>query len=157
MTTDREALVNRLRERARIRRQIPTRKSVQAGEPDRIADLLDEAADALTAQSGGQSASPQGNIILALEEFRDVVLNQRGALAENQMSNDQVNDVLGEFDSILGPFMEQSADTVRVPREATPEMILAGMEAFNNRLGTVMTRYGYIWEAMLAAAKEGKK
>lgn len=38
-------LVFRLRERARIRRQIPTRKSVQNGEPDRIADLLEEAAN----------------------------------------------------------------------------------------------------------------
>ena len=38
-------LVYRLRERARIRRQIPTRKSVQEGQPDRIADLLEEAAD----------------------------------------------------------------------------------------------------------------
>ena len=39
-------LVFRLRKRASIRREIPGRKSVQAGEPDRIADLLDEAADA---------------------------------------------------------------------------------------------------------------
>lgn len=38
-------LVFRLRERARIRRQIPSRKSVQEGKPDRIADLLEEAAD----------------------------------------------------------------------------------------------------------------
>jgi archaellum component FlaC len=38
-------LVYRLRERARIRRQIPTRKSVQEGQPDRIADLLEEAAE----------------------------------------------------------------------------------------------------------------
>jgi len=37
-------LVYRLRERARIRRQIPHRKSVRFGEPDRIADLLDDAA-----------------------------------------------------------------------------------------------------------------
>jgi hypothetical protein len=37
-------LVFRLRERARIRRQIPGRKSVQEGTPDRIADLLEEAA-----------------------------------------------------------------------------------------------------------------
>lgn len=37
-------LVYRLRERARIRRQIPGRKSVQEGKPDRIADLLEEAA-----------------------------------------------------------------------------------------------------------------
>jgi hypothetical protein len=33
----------RLKKRAEIRRQIPTRKSVQNGEPDRIADLLEEA------------------------------------------------------------------------------------------------------------------
>ena len=40
-------LVERLRKRAEIRRQIPSRKSVQNNEPDRIADLLEEAADAL--------------------------------------------------------------------------------------------------------------
>jgi len=38
-------LVYRLRKRAEIRRQIPTRKSVQEGQPDRIADILEEAAD----------------------------------------------------------------------------------------------------------------
>jgi hypothetical protein len=37
-------LVYRLRKRAEIRRQIPSRKSVQEGKPDRMADLLDEAA-----------------------------------------------------------------------------------------------------------------
>ena len=37
-------LVYRLRKRAEIRRQIPSRKSVQEGKPDRIADLLEEAA-----------------------------------------------------------------------------------------------------------------
>ena len=40
-----EDLVYRLRLRAEIRRQIHTRKSVQEGKPDRIADLLEEAAD----------------------------------------------------------------------------------------------------------------
>jgi len=38
-------LVYRLRKRAEIRRQIQSRKSVQEGKPDRIADLLEEAAD----------------------------------------------------------------------------------------------------------------
>jgi hypothetical protein len=38
-------LVYRLRKRAEIRKQITTRKSVQNNEPDRIADLLEEAAD----------------------------------------------------------------------------------------------------------------
>lgn len=38
-------LVYRLRKRAEIRRQIPSRKSVQEGKPDRMADLLDESAN----------------------------------------------------------------------------------------------------------------
>lgn len=41
---EQQDLVFRLHERARIRRQIPSRKSVQEGKPDRMADLLDEAA-----------------------------------------------------------------------------------------------------------------
>lgn len=40
-----EELIYRLRKRAEIRRNIPHRKSVQEGKPDRIAELLDEAAD----------------------------------------------------------------------------------------------------------------
>lgn len=40
-----EDIVYRLRKRAEIRRQIPSRKSVQEGQPDRLSDLLDEAAD----------------------------------------------------------------------------------------------------------------
>ena len=35
----------RLKKRAEIRRQIPGRRSVQEGKPDRIADLLEEAAE----------------------------------------------------------------------------------------------------------------
>lgn len=44
---DHSDLIYRLRKRAEIRRQIPGRKSVQEGTPDRLAALLDEAADAL--------------------------------------------------------------------------------------------------------------
>ena len=40
-----QSIVYRLRRRAEIRRQIKDRKSVQEGAPDRIADLLEEAAD----------------------------------------------------------------------------------------------------------------
>lgn len=42
---DQQSLVYRLRRRAEIRRQIPTRRSVQEGQPDRLADLLEEAAN----------------------------------------------------------------------------------------------------------------
>lgn len=45
MTLQEQGLVYRLRKRAEIRRQIPGRRSVEQGQPDRIADLLDEAAD----------------------------------------------------------------------------------------------------------------
>ena len=41
---NKDDLVYRLRKRAEIRRQIPGRKSVEEGKPDRIADLLEEAA-----------------------------------------------------------------------------------------------------------------
>lgn len=37
-------IVYRLMKRAEIRRQIPSRKSVQEGKADRLADLLEEAA-----------------------------------------------------------------------------------------------------------------
>lgn len=40
-----QSIVFRLRKRAEIRRQITTRKSVEEGKPDRIADLLEEAAN----------------------------------------------------------------------------------------------------------------
>ena len=42
-----QSLVFRLRKRAEIRRNIKDRKSVQQGAADRIADLLEEAADEL--------------------------------------------------------------------------------------------------------------
>ena len=40
-----QTLVEKLRTRASIRRNIKDRKSVQEGKPDRIADLLEEAAN----------------------------------------------------------------------------------------------------------------
>ena len=40
-----QSLVYRLRKRAEIRRNISDRKSVQENQPDRIADLLEEAAN----------------------------------------------------------------------------------------------------------------
>ena len=43
--TNENDIVYRLKKRAEIRRQIQDRKSVQEGKPDRIADILDEAAN----------------------------------------------------------------------------------------------------------------
>ena len=47
-----QSLVFRLRKRAEIRRQIQDRKSVQEGRPDRIADLLEEAANEIERLKG---------------------------------------------------------------------------------------------------------
>ena len=43
--TNENDIVYRLKKRAEIRRQIQDRKSVQEGKPDRIADILEEAAN----------------------------------------------------------------------------------------------------------------
>jgi hypothetical protein len=48
MLPDYQDLAHRLQVRAEIRRQIPTRRSVQNNEPDRLADLLEEAAAAIS-------------------------------------------------------------------------------------------------------------
>lgn len=53
-------LVYRLNKRAEIRRQITTRKSVQENQPDRIADLLEEAAQRI--------ATLERNIAMMKEE-----------------------------------------------------------------------------------------
>ena len=45
-----QSIIERLRIRANIRRSISTRKSVQEGKPDKIADLLEEAADYIEQQ-----------------------------------------------------------------------------------------------------------
>ena len=44
LPVDKQSLVFRLYKRAEIRRQIAHRKSVQEGQPDRLANLLEEAA-----------------------------------------------------------------------------------------------------------------
>lgn len=48
-----QSLVYRLRKRAEIRRQIPGRKSVEEGKEDKIANLLEEAADRIELLEGG--------------------------------------------------------------------------------------------------------
>lgn len=53
-----EDIVYRLRKRAEIRRQIPTRKSVQEGVPDKIADLLEDAANEIEKLRGIEKDAP---------------------------------------------------------------------------------------------------
>lgn len=65
-------LIYRLRKRAEIRRNISTRKSVQEGKPDRIADLLEEAAQALYDQQS--VISQMDDIIDRLEQMLEQML-----------------------------------------------------------------------------------
>jgi hypothetical protein len=52
-----QSLVFRLRKRAEIRRNIKDRKSVQEGAADRIADLLEEAADRIEELENNSSSN----------------------------------------------------------------------------------------------------
>ena len=62
-----ETLVERLRKRAEIRRQIPTRKSVQENKPDRIADLLEESATKIEVDT--KTISDLENCIGAMDDI----------------------------------------------------------------------------------------
>ena len=64
-------LVSRLRKRAEIRRQITTRKSVQNNEPDRISDLLEEAASEIDALKEEVKKYEKHIAVRYLEELRD--------------------------------------------------------------------------------------
>jgi len=74
-------LIDRLRKRAEIRRQIPSRKSVQEGEPDRIADLLEEAADALEHRQW---------VGLTYEDFSDMVHIQLGCHLDGSVFDSKI-------------------------------------------------------------------
>ena len=56
LPVEQQSLVFRLRKRAEIRRQISTRKSVQEGKPDRMANLLEEAANEIEKLEGTVAA-----------------------------------------------------------------------------------------------------
>jgi hypothetical protein len=89
-----QSLVFRLRKRAEIRRQIPGRKSVEEGTSDRIADILEEAAneiERLKKLNKDQFFNLEG-VIIDIEEgdgFDDVCLNTvkrvKNALGDNSL------------------------------------------------------------------------
>lgn len=74
-------LIYRLQERARIRRQIPGRLSVQEGKTDRIADLLDEAANELLKYR----PAPSAETIEQLEELS--TLRKLWAIPTDHLTN----------------------------------------------------------------------
>ena len=75
-------LVYRLRKRAEIRRQIDTRKSVQEGKPDRIADLLEEAADYIEKREWVGLTDVEIEYIYEQEGYHDIVLLTEAKLKE---------------------------------------------------------------------------
>lgn len=101
-------LVERLRKRAEIRRQISTRKSVQEGKPDRIAALLEEAAGEME----------------QLEVDRDQYMVEweleKLAHAETKA---QLADITGEIDQLLTQFSDRyTAAAARRRHEMTVEV-----------------------------------
>jgi hypothetical protein len=96
-------LVYRLRKRAEIRRQISTRKSVQEGKPDRIADLLEEAAEALaeSANSTTDFVEPKTPVQQKQEPFIvDRGCWERGCMAYDWRDGDGVNISAGRVDEM---------------------------------------------------------
>lgn len=80
-----EDLVYRLRKRAEIRRQIPNRKSVQDNQPDRISDLLEEAASEIERLNNIEAGIDRNTIIFSeydvgTEEGYNAFLKSRNKL-----------------------------------------------------------------------------
>lgn len=72
-------IIYRLRKRAEIRRQIPTRKSVQENKPDRIADLLEEAASEIeNLRAGVEIHSDKGYSVGTAEGYEEFVRKRNG-------------------------------------------------------------------------------
>ena len=72
-----EDLVYRLHKRADIRRQIPGRKSVQEGKPDRIADLFDEAGREITQLRAKVKGYEEGtHALVGIADYREYLENK---------------------------------------------------------------------------------
>jgi uncharacterized membrane protein YccC len=92
-------LIFRLRKRAEIRRQITTRKSVKNNEPDRIADLLEEAANEIEALQEGVKKYEKHIAIQYLEELRQQA--------------DQLAKYKQVLESIANEYVELSHDKIK--------------------------------------------
>lgn len=75
-----QTLVERLRTRAHIRRNIEDRKSVQEGKPDRIADLLEESADEIERLRSHWYSDKASDLVDEMAWVADVVM--RGGYVE---------------------------------------------------------------------------
>jgi hypothetical protein len=76
-----EDLVYRLRKRAEIRRQIPGRKSVEEGKADRIADILEEAADEIERLRNDRNQS------FDTSKFTELIVAKCCSIADDWVNN----------------------------------------------------------------------
>ena len=83
-------IVFRLRKRAEIRRQIPTRKSVQENKPDRIAELLDEAALEIETLRGTANKGDHVDVKIMLEKFAELIVLECVSLIRKQSIGEEI-------------------------------------------------------------------
>lgn len=90
-----------------------------ATEPDDFAldaaNLCVAAIEALKNATPPSHTEQQDDLRALMLDFRDAILNERGAIAENGMTNDQINDVLLEFDKRF------PARSTPAPKNTTPD------------------------------------
>lgn len=91
MNNDTNDLVYRLRKRAEIRRQIPDRKSVVEGKPDRIADLLEEAAEEIeNLRVGAEHHAGDGGYSIGTQEGYEAFVKIRNSVGTSEKNSKDV-------------------------------------------------------------------
>jgi hypothetical protein len=103
-------LVERLLKRAEIRRQIGTRKSVQEGKPDRIADILEESANKITALEAQVNALREA-LGMSYRWITDVSTNDEDEVLnaiEEALQSTKPTDALNRFENEV---IERCAET----------------------------------------------
>lgn len=84
---DEQDIIFRLRKRAEIRRQITTRKSVQENKPDRIAELLDEAALEIETLRGTANKGDHVDVKIMLEKFAELIVKECAGTVEDAVTH----------------------------------------------------------------------
>ena len=94
-----QTLVERLRIRAQIRRQAKGRKSVEEGKPDRISDLLEEAANTIEAMQREEKTMIMFSRVYDGESMVDIPRDVEEAF--DPVFNDSVAAIQGDENGFL--------------------------------------------------------
>lgn len=154
-------LVYRLRKRAEIRRNIPHRKSVQNNEPDRIANILEEAASEIERLRKDLHAQREyshhntDSLLTAVQEngiFRQQIKNLEENISKNHHEYQKTrNRLRAEIDNVEGE------------KAAALSKLADAEEALNRFVNNLEPKGEYetsVWNnglAVLARIREGKK